>query len=93
MGLAVAHEQFKMSRVCANRPAGTWIPSMTPFMKACSAWWGNAGSASSSKIWSSPIADTTLDEGYRAMAADKARETEAMQWSNALAVDVSDEVR
>ncbi len=39
------------------------------------------------------IADTTLDEGYRAMAADKARETEAMEWSNALAVDISDEPR
>ena len=39
------------------------------------------------------VADSTLDEGYRAMAADKARETEAMQWSNALAVDISDEAR
>ena len=39
------------------------------------------------------IADTTLDEGYAAMAADKARETEAMEWSNALAGDISDEAR
>jgi len=39
------------------------------------------------------VADSTLDEGYRAMAADKDRETEAMEWSNALAVDISDEAR
>ena len=35
------------------------------------------------------IADTTLDVGYRAMAADTARETEATEWSNALAGDIS----
>ena len=39
------------------------------------------------------VADTTLDEGYRAMAADKDREAEAMEWSNALAVDITDEAR
>jgi hypothetical protein len=39
------------------------------------------------------IADTTLDEGYRSMAADKGREAEAMEWSNALAGDNSDETR
>ena len=39
------------------------------------------------------VADSTLDEGYRAMAADTAREVEAMEWSNALAVDVSDDTR
>lgn len=39
------------------------------------------------------IADSTLDEGYRAMAADKAREAEAMQWSDALAADITDETR
>ena len=39
------------------------------------------------------VADTTMDEGYRAMAADTVREVEAMEWSNALAVDVSDETR
>jgi len=39
------------------------------------------------------VADTTLDEGYRAMAADKARETEAMEWSNALVADIGDEAR
>ena len=36
---------------------------------------------------------TALDDGYRAMAADKARETEAMEWCNALAADVADEAR
>ena len=39
------------------------------------------------------VADTTLDEGYRAMAADRAREAEAIEWSNALAVDIGDEAR
>jgi predicted CopG family antitoxin len=39
------------------------------------------------------IADSTLDEGYRAMAQDKVRETEALEWSNALAIDMSDEAR
>jgi hypothetical protein len=32
-----------------------------------------------------------LDEGYRAMAADKEREIEAKEWSDALAVDIADE--
>ncbi|MDR1162319.1 MAG: addiction module antitoxin [Candidatus Accumulibacter sp.] len=36
------------------------------------------------------VTDTSLDEGYRAMAADKQREIEAMAWCNALAGDVSD---
>jgi hypothetical protein len=39
------------------------------------------------------VMDTALDDGYRAMAADKARETEAMEWCNALAADVADEAR
>ena len=39
------------------------------------------------------VADTALDAGYRAMAADKARETEALEWSTALAADISDEAR
>lgn len=39
------------------------------------------------------IADTNLDEGHRAMAADKAREADAIEWSNALAIDIGDEVR
>lgn len=29
------------------------------------------------------VADASLDDGYRAMADDKARETEAMEWCNA----------
>jgi len=34
------------------------------------------------------VLDTALDEGYRAMAADTARETEAGEWANALAKDM-----
>jgi hypothetical protein len=30
------------------------------------------------------VFDKALDEGYRAMAADKAREAEALEWCNAL---------
>jgi predicted CopG family antitoxin len=39
------------------------------------------------------VVDASLDEGYRAMAADEAREAEAMQWCNALAGDVADAAR
>ena len=39
------------------------------------------------------VMDTALDDGYRAMAADKSRETEAAEWCNALAADVTDEAR
>jgi len=39
------------------------------------------------------VLDTTLDDGYRAMAADKAREAEATDWCNALAVDMANEAR
>jgi len=39
------------------------------------------------------VMDTALDEGYRAMAADSAREAEASVWCNALAGDMSDEAR
>jgi predicted CopG family antitoxin len=39
------------------------------------------------------VVDTSLDEGYRAMAADQAREAEAMQWCNALAGDGADAAR
>ena len=34
------------------------------------------------------VLDTALDEGYRAMAADNARETEAGEWANSLAKDM-----
>ena len=34
------------------------------------------------------VLDTALDEVYRAMAADTARETEAVEWANALAKDM-----
>lgn len=39
------------------------------------------------------VLDTSLDDGYRAMAADKDREAEALEWCNALAKDLSDETR
>jgi hypothetical protein len=35
------------------------------------------------------VVDTSLDDGYRAMAADTAREAEAMEWCNSLAGDVA----
>lgn len=35
------------------------------------------------------VLDTSLDEGYRAMAADTAREAEAQAWCNALAKDLT----
>lgn len=39
------------------------------------------------------VLDTSLDEGYRAMAADQAREAEAQAWCNALAGDGADAAR
>lgn len=39
------------------------------------------------------VMDTALDEGYRAMAADTAREADAQEWSNAFAKDMVNETR
>ena len=39
------------------------------------------------------VLDTTLDDGYRAMAANKDREAEALEWCNALVGDIADEAR
>lgn len=39
------------------------------------------------------VLDTALDDGYRAMASDRAREAEAMDWSNSLIKDMADETR
>ena len=39
------------------------------------------------------VMDTALDEGYRAMATDTAREADAQEWSNALAKDMVNETR
>ena len=39
------------------------------------------------------VMDTSLDEGYRAMASEQARESEAQEWCNALAKDMTDEAR
>ncbi|MGD9640266.1 MAG: addiction module antitoxin [Synergistaceae bacterium] len=39
------------------------------------------------------VIDTTLDEGYRAMAADYEREQEAQAWCNGLLADMANETR
>lgn len=39
------------------------------------------------------VLDSSLDEGYRAMAADQERESEASAWCNGLAGDMADEAR
>ena len=39
------------------------------------------------------VVDTSLDDGYRAMATDTARESAAMEWCNALAGDMADAAR
>lgn len=39
------------------------------------------------------VMDTSLDEGYQAMASDQEREMEASEWSNALATDMTNETR
>lgn len=39
------------------------------------------------------VLGSALDEGYRAMAADQAREAEALEWCNALSGDMLDEAR
>ena len=39
------------------------------------------------------VSDSALDAGYRAMAADGAREAEASEWVDALAGDGSNEAR
>ena len=39
------------------------------------------------------VMNTSLDEGYRAMANEQARESEAQEWCNALAKDMADEAR
>jgi predicted CopG family antitoxin len=39
------------------------------------------------------VADSALDGGYQAMAADTAREAEAAEWCNALAGDMADAAR
>jgi hypothetical protein len=39
------------------------------------------------------VLDTSLDDGYRAMASDEDRETHAQQWCNALAKDMHSEAR
>lgn len=39
------------------------------------------------------VLDTALDDGYRSMAADAERETEAQAWVNGLIADLADDAR
>lgn len=39
------------------------------------------------------VVDASLDAGYQAMAADKDRETQAVEWCNALSGDMADAAR
>jgi hypothetical protein len=39
------------------------------------------------------VMDTSMDAGYKAMAADKEREDEALEWCNAIAGDMTHEAR
>ena len=39
------------------------------------------------------VMDTSMDAGYKAMAADREREDEALEWCNAIAGDMTHEAR
>jgi predicted CopG family antitoxin len=39
------------------------------------------------------VLDTALDDGYRLMASDTQRETEALEWVNAVSQDMNRETR
>ncbi len=39
------------------------------------------------------VMDTSMDDGYKAMAADKGRESEAIEWCNGIAGDMANETR
>ena len=39
------------------------------------------------------VVDSSLDDAYKAMAADKEREAEAIEWCNALAGDMANDTR
>ena len=39
------------------------------------------------------VMDTALDDGYKAMAADAAREAQALEWCNSLAKDMHSDTR
>ena len=39
------------------------------------------------------VLDKSLDDGYKAMAADTVREVDAMEWCNALSKDMINEAR
>ncbi len=39
------------------------------------------------------VVDTELDAAYREMAADAGRETEALEWAEAIVGDIGDETR
>lgn len=39
------------------------------------------------------VMDTNMDDGYKAMAADNERESEAIEWCNAIIGDMANEKR
>lgn len=39
------------------------------------------------------VMDSSMDDGYKAMAADHERENEAMEWCNAISGDMVNEAR
>ena len=39
------------------------------------------------------VLGNSLDDGYKAIAQDQGRETEAMEWTNSLAKDMTNEAR
>jgi len=43
------------------------------------------------KLKTAQVAQRRLEEAYRAMAADEAREKEALEWSEGLIGDIADE--
>jgi hypothetical protein len=55
---------------------------------------GGGESADSSSPWSVPdVIGADLGVGYREMALDEARESEALEWANATIADIADESR
>ena len=51
---------------------------------------GNSSDPGVSGLARTPVADVDLEAAYAEMAADEARETEALDWSEGLLHDVAD---
>lgn len=45
------------------------------------------------RLLGSHVSERDLDEGYRAIAADDAREFDAQEWCRGLSIDMPDETR